>query len=153
MGIPLRWLCAALTVLGLALGCGCQSFKNPPDNNLASVTITNRSMPEISGAIQTVFQSHYFQGGPVGPDRFVYERPGSRMNDLAYGSYMFNEKITVRVTLNAQPVYGNQVLLSCNAALIEDAEDPVFKDTHHVRMLQKWPYQDLLKDIKQQLGQ
>jgi hypothetical protein len=153
MGTPLRWFCVALALLGVGMGCGCQSFKNPPDNSLASVTITNRSTSEISGAIQKVFESHYFQGGPIGPDHFVYERPGSRMNDLAYGSYLFKEKVTVRVTLDMRPIYGNQVLLSCNAALIEDADDPVFKDTHHIRSLQKWPYQDLLKDIKQQLGQ
>ena len=153
MVISLPRLLAALGLLMAAIGCGCQSFNSPPDNNLASVTITNRSMSEISGAIQKVFESHYFQGGPIGPDRFIYERPGSRMNDLAYGSYMFKENVTVRVTLNLQPVYGNQILLSCNAALIEDAADPVFKDTHHVRSLQKWPYQDLLKDIKQQLGE
>ncbi len=148
-----RWGWIFVPPLLVGLAAGCQSFKNPPDNNLASVTITNRTMAQVSGAVQTVFETHYFTGGPAGPGRFVYERPGSRMNNLAYGSFMFNEKVTVRVTVNVQPVYGGQFILSCDAALVEDAQDPVFKDSHHVRSLQKWPYEELLKDIKTQLGE
>lgn len=147
------WIWILLAPVMLAWAAGCQSFKNPPDNNLASVIITNRTMAQISGAVQTVFETHYFTGGPSGPGQFTYERPGSRMNNLAYANFMFDEKVTVRVNVNVQPVYGGQFILSCNAALVEDAGDPVFKDTHHVRSLQKWPYEQLLKDIKTQLGE
>jgi hypothetical protein len=137
----------------LVLFAGCQSFNSPPTNNLASVTITDRTMPQIASAIQTVFATHYFRGGQTGPYEFTYERPGSRLNNLAYGSYMFDEKVTVRMKVKVQPVYGSQFLLSCNAALVEDAGDPIFQDTHHVRWLRKWPYEQLLKDIRTQLGE
>jgi hypothetical protein len=43
-------------------------------------------------------------------------------------------------------------LLPCNAALAEDEGDPVFHDSHSVRMLRKWPYEPLLKDKQAQLG-
>jgi hypothetical protein len=144
---------AALASALLLLCAGCQSFNRPPANNLASVTITDRTMPQIATAIQAVFATHYFQGGQTGPYEFTYQRPGNRMNNLAYGSYFFDEKVTVRVVVNVRPVYGSQFLLSCNAALIEDEGDPVFQDTHNVRLLRKWPYEQLLLDIKTQLGE
>jgi hypothetical protein len=150
------WLKACFVVLApvlLALFAGCQTFNSPPANNLASVTITNRTMPQIASAIQEVFATHYFQGSQTGPYGFTYERPGNRMNNLAYGSYMFDEKVTVRVKVNVQPVYGGQFLLSCNAALVEDANDPIFQDSHQVRLLRKWPYAELLRDIRTQLGE
>ena len=145
-----RTAAASLLVLLLA---GCRSFNSPPTNNLASVTINNRTMPQIATAIQTVFATHYFQGGKTGPYEFTYERPGNRMNNLAYGSYFFDEKVTVRVVVKVRPVYGTQYLMSCNAALVEDEGDPVFQDSHRVRMLRKWPYERLLKDIQAQLGE
>jgi hypothetical protein len=136
-----------------ALFAGCQTFNSPPANNLASITITNRAMPQITSAIQAVFAEHYFQGGQTGPNEFTYERPGSRASNLAYGSYMFDEKVTMRVTVTVQPVYGGKFLLGCNAALVEDASDPMFQDSHQIRLLRKWPYEQLLKDIRTQLGE
>jgi hypothetical protein len=152
-GSDRRWLGLLLAPLLLALGAGCQNFKDPPDNNLASVIVTNRTPAQISGAVQTVFATHYFQGGPAGVNRWVYQRPGSRMDNLAYANFFFNQKVTVRVTVNAEPVHGGRFLLSCNAALVEDASDPAFRDSHQVRSPQKGPYQQLLKEIQTQLGE
>ncbi len=145
---PLLALAAALLLVA-----GCQSFTSPPANGLASVTITNRSLPQITAAIQEVFNTHYFEGGPMTPTTFRFERPGSRMNNLAYGSAMFNEKVTIRVDLQLELLPPDQAVLSCRAAMIEDASDPVFQEKYPVRSLRKWPYEDLLKDIKQQLGE
>ena len=140
--------------LGLCLlAVGCQSFNSSPGGSLSSVTITDRTMPQIASAIQEVFVSHYFQGGQTGPYEFTYERPGSRMNNMAYGSYFFDEKVTVRVVVKVQSLSGTQYLLTCKAALVEDAGDPVFQDTHKVRYLRKWPYDQLIQDIKKQLGE
>jgi hypothetical protein len=144
---------AALAPALLLLVTGCQSFKHPPTNNLSSVTITNRPLPQVASAINTVFAQHYFQGGESGPGEFTYERPGNRMNNLAYGSYFFDEKVTVRVVVTVSPAYGDRLLLSCNASLVEDAEDPVFEDDHPVRLLRKWPYEELLREIRKQLGE
>jgi hypothetical protein len=144
-----RWTALA-AVLGL-LFAGCQSFSSNPGGSLASVTIANRTMPQIATATEAVFASKSFTGGPTGPNQFSFERPGSRMNDLAYGSLVFKEKVTVRVVVTMQPLYDNQILLSCKAWLVEDDGDPVFQDKHRVRPLQKWPYQELLRDIQDKL--
>jgi hypothetical protein len=141
--LPLAWvaLCAA----------GCQSFKTPAASSLASVTITGRSMADIRQATAKVFADHGFTGTSTSAYQFVFEHPGSRMNNLAYASYMFNEMVTVRVEVDLQPQDATTTVLSCNAWLVEDANDPAFEDDHRVRKLRKWPYEELLKDIRAEL--
>ena len=139
-------------VLGLCV-TGCQSFSNVPSGKLASVTITNQSMANIATAIATVFTSHGFSGGPTGANQFTYTCPGSRTDNLAYGSYMFDEMVTIKVVVTTKQLASNSIYVGCNAWLIEGANDAVFQDAHQVRQLRKWPYEQLLKDIQAQLGQ
>jgi len=150
--IRLPGLCL-LACLGLAV-TGCQSFNSPPTaGSLTSVTIKGKTVPQIAAATQAVFDNHYFHGGVTAPGQLTFERPGSRMNDLAYGGGMFHETVTIRVVVRVAKLDSQSTLLSCNAWLVEDADDPVFEDNHKVRMLRKWPYEDLLKDIQKQLGE
>ena len=137
----------------MLLFTGCQSFTNIPNSSLTSVTITNQPMPAIVQATTAVFTSHGFTGGQTGSDEFTFQRAGSRMNDLAYGNAMFNETVTVRVVVKIRKLDAHTTFLGCNAWLIEAADDPVFEDSHKVRKLRKWPYEQLLQDIQAQLGQ
>jgi hypothetical protein len=130
---------------------GCQSFNSPTPNSQASVTLTNRSVADIRQAAMTVFVDHGFTGSSPSPYQFIFEHPGSRMNNLAYASFMFNETVTVRVQVDLKPLDASTTVVSCNAWLVEDAGDPTFEDDHRVRKLRKWPYEELLKDIREQL--
>ena len=140
---------------GLVLcATGCQSFNSPPTaNSLTSAIIRNKTLLQIAAATQSVFASHYFHGGQTAPGKFTFERPGSRMNDLAYSSAMFNETVTVRVVVTINRMTAYEAIVACNAWLVEAADDPVFEDNHKVRHLRKWPYEQLLKDIQTQLGE
>ena len=147
-------LLALAGVLAAFLFTGCQTFSdNPAPNALASVIVTNQPMSAIAQATATVFANHAFSGGQTGPNQFTYHRLGSRANNLAYGSYEFNEAVTVRIVVKIQPMNATSTMVSCRAWLVEDAGDPVFSDSHQVRELRKWPYEQLLKDIKTQLGE
>ena len=142
-------------VAALGLGVtGCQSFKaGPPPGALASVTITNRSVADVTQAARAVFAVHGFEEVASGPGQFTFERAGTRMNNLAYGSEMFNEVVTIRVIVTVTPLNLADTAVSCAAWLVEAADDPVFQDDHKVRKLRKWPYEQLLNDIKGQLGE
>jgi hypothetical protein len=140
--LPLAWL--ALCV------AGCQSFKPPAASSLASISVTGRSLTDIWQATTNVFADHGFTTASTAPYRYVFEHPGSRMNNLAYASYTLNEMVTVRVEIDLQP-RDTTTVISCNAWLVEDANDPPFEDEHRVRKLRKWPYEQLLKDIREQL--
>ena len=144
------WGGLTLAVLGAT---GCQTFNGPPPGNLATVTITNRPMADVANATAAVFATHGFEGGQIGPGQFTYNRLGTRMNNLAYGSYMFEEVVTVKVQVTLQQETSNAILVGCKAWLVEAENDPVFEDDHKVRPIRKWPYEQLLKDIQRQLGE
>jgi hypothetical protein len=143
---------ALVGVLGLCV-TGCQSFSSLPPDNLTSVTITNQPMANIANAMAAVFAVHGFSGGQTGANQFTYTRLGSRSDNLAYGSYMFDEMVTIKVVVMTRQLTTNSILVGCNAWLVEADKDPVFEDDHKVRQLRKWPYEQLLKDIQTQLGE
>lgn len=138
--------------LGL-FAAGCESFSNVPSGNLASVTITNQPMAKVVQATTATFVAHGFSGGQTGANRFSYTRLGSRTDNLAYGSFMFDELVTIKVVVTTKQLTPNSIYVGCNAWLIEGENDPVFQDSHNVRMLRKWPYAQLLQDIQAQVGQ
>jgi hypothetical protein len=150
MKLKLFALAGALVV---ALFTGCQSFTNTPGGTLTSVTITNQPMSAIMQATAAVFATHGFEGGQTGPGQFTFHRPGTRSNNLAYGNAMFDEVVTIRVVVLVKKLDAHSTFVGCNAWLIEAADDPVFEDSHQVRKLRKWPYEQLLQDIQTQLGQ
>jgi hypothetical protein len=156
MNIP-KWQIAvagagllAVILLGAA---GCESFDNPPTGSLASVTITNRPMPEVQAAVTNVFAARMFTGGPSGTNQFTFKRPGSSMDNIAYGSYMFDRPVTVKVVVTTRQQSPDEIIVGCNAWLVEAENDPVFQENHPVRSLRKGPYEELLKEIKTRLGQ
>ena len=144
---------AAALASVLVLCAGCQSFSNVPAGNLASVTITNQPMAKVVQATTAVFTAHGFNGGQTGANQYTFTCPGSRTDNLAYGSFMFNETVTVKVVVLTKQLTPRSIYVGCNAWLIEGENDPVFQDDHKVRMLRKWPYEQLLKDIQTQIGQ
>jgi hypothetical protein len=150
-----NWGLAGMGLLAaICLGTsGCQSFNGPPPGNLTSVTITNHPLADVQSAVAGVFATHGFTGGQTGPNEFTYTRLGSRMNDIAYGSSLFQETVTVKVVVTTEPQLPDSIVVGCNAWLVEAEDDPMFADSHKVRSLRKWPYEQLLEDIKAQLGE
>ena len=149
-----RNLAAVVLAGGLGLCvAGCQSFSNVPAGNLASVTLTNQPMTAVNQAVAGVFASHGFTGGSTGANQFTYTHAGSRADNLAYGSFMFDEMVTVKVVVTTKQLTADSIYVGCSAWLVEGADDAVFQDDYQVRLLRKWPYEQLLKDIRLQLGQ
>jgi hypothetical protein len=144
---------AAVAALGLCVA-GCHSVpSNPAPDTQTSITLTNRSGAQIDQAVRTVFTAHGFQGGPSAPNAYTYQRLGSRQNNLAYGDFMFDELVSIRVVLTLQQLDALSTRLSCSAWMVEGADDPVFEDQQPPRKIRKWPYQELLGEIRGQLGE
>src|SRR5215472_3316102 len=92
----LKWTWLLLLV-GLYVGAtGCRSFKGTAPGYLASVTITNRPMADVANTTMTVFTTHGFTVEQSGPRQFVFRRPGNAMDQIAYGSYVVRQAVTVR---------------------------------------------------------
>ena len=94
-----------------------------------------------------------FSGGKSRTNQFTYKRAGSSMDNLAYGSYMFDHPVTLKVVVTTRQQTPDLIVVGCNAWLVEAENDPVFQENHPVHSLRKGPYEELLKEIKMQVGQ
>jgi hypothetical protein len=152
-----KWLfpAGALGLLSVLLvgTSGCQSFSSSPASSLASVVITNVPMADVQTAVTNVFTTRQFIGGQSGTNQFTYKHPGSGMDNFAYGSYMFDHPVTIKVVVTTRQEATNEIVVGCNAWLVEADNDPVFEESHPVRSLRRGPYEELLKEIKTQVGE
>jgi hypothetical protein len=145
------WL---LLLAGLCVGvAGCQSFKSSGPDYLTSVTITNRPMADVNNATVTVFTTHGFIGGQIGSDQFIFRRPGNAMDEVAYGSYVVKQAVTVKTQVTVQQMTPDSILIGCNSWLVKSENDPTFEESYPVRSMRKGPYEELLREIQKQLGQ
>jgi hypothetical protein len=147
-------LAGAVLLAAVILGAvGCESFDGSASGSLASVTILNRPMADVQAAVTNVFTAHAFAGGSTGTNQFTFHRAGSSMDMLAYGSYMFQHPISVKVVVTTRQRAPDVIAVGCNAWIIEAENDPVFQEIHPVSSLRKGPYEDLLNEVKTRLGQ
>jgi hypothetical protein len=141
-------------IVGLYIGAtGCQSFKPTGADYLTSVTITNCPMMEVTNATVRVFTTHGFTGGPIQPGQFIFRRPGNAMDQIAYGSYVVQQAVTVKTQVTVQQMTPDSILIGCNSWLVKSENDPTFEESYPVRAMRRGPYEDLLKEIQKQLGQ
>lgn len=143
----------ALLALLWLTASGCKTFNGLPEKNLAAVTITNRPAGDVQSAVGKIFRAHGFSGGLIDDNNFEFTRKGTRMDHLLYGSYVFEDTVTMKVTVTEQSQPNGDIRLGCQAWLVEADTDPVFEDDHQAHPLRKGPYQDLLKEIKKALGE
>jgi hypothetical protein len=149
----LKWTWLLLLAALYVGATGCQSFKPTGTDYLTSVTITNRPMMDVTNTTVTVFISHGFTGGPTGPGQFIFRRPGSAMDQVAYGSYVVQQAVTVKTQVTVQQMTPDSILVGCNSWLVKSENDPTFEESYPVRAMRKGPYEELLREIQKQLGQ
>ena len=141
-----------LALLWLAAS-GCKTYSGPPEKNIAAVTITNRPLEDVQAAVKKVFDAHGFTGGATGENSFNFTRPGSHLDKLVYGSVVFTETVTVKVTVTTRALPDGSISMNCNAWMDAAEDDPVFDGTHELRPLRKGPYLALLEEVKRKLGE
>ena len=145
--------CAVVSLAGLLFcAAGCQSFKGSNPGYLASVNIANHTVEEITNAMTTVFVVNGFNGGKTGTNEFTFRRQGGTADQIAYGSYMFNETVMVKVVVNLQQITTNWIRMGCNAWRVKSEGDVTFSESYKVGSMNKGPYEEMLNDIKTRLG-
>jgi hypothetical protein len=151
----MRWflnkkILLSLVALAAGLLAGCQSLNEPDAGNLASVEITGQPLAVVQTAITNVFTANAFIGGPTGPNEFSYLRPGSRMDQAAYGSYMFQRPIMVKVEVTTTARPPDTIVVGCKAWIVEEDSDPVMQENHKIGFFGRGTYENLLKQVQQQ---
>lgn len=141
-----------LALLALAVA-GCQSYSGPPGKNLALVIINNRSLVAVQSAVTNVFSAHGFTGSRTGDNSFNFTQKGGRMDKMVYGSYVFTDTVTRKLSVTTQPAPDGSIAVTCQAWMDEGEDNPVFDGEHQMTPLRKGPYEKLLKEVQRQLGE
>jgi hypothetical protein len=139
-----------LATAGLAL-LGCKSLNEPLSASFASVQITNHTPLEIRAATLAVFQQEGFAPAKAELPEMVFERQGSKWDNIAYGNWVDANEVWSRAKVSVVPLSGGVVRLQCEAFQVRDKGDKVFENEVRLRNSRSKPYQALLDKVLDRL--
>ena len=147
-----RCLLLAGLFIAYTLGTGCAGREILPGKakGMAWVEITGKTPEQVAAAAKIVFIA---DGYDVIEDKkagLVFEKPGSRMKDLAYGGLANADGVWVKTVLTITPKGDNACWLSCDAYMVKNRDDDFFRDETKVHKLFGREYQQLLNRVKQE---
>lgn len=147
----LRLLLVLLLPLGLIVGPGCRSNKQPASASFASVIIANRSVAEIQRASAAVFREAGYLDALTMDSEMVFEKEGTRGNQIAHGGWQANGQVRVRVRAQIVPLLDGTQRLQCKAYMVNDAGHMLFEEEKRLANFRSGPYQKLLDAVAQRL--
>ncbi|HRT10777.1 MAG TPA: hypothetical protein P5233_20525 [Candidatus Paceibacterota bacterium] len=149
--VPFRVLAGLLAVsLAVFLG-GCSSPEKGSSNGFASVTIRGNTPGQISEAAIAVFTEAGYTVVVPGRTRLVFEKQGSSMNNLAYGSWLGDTPVWIRVRASVVPAGEATYRLECRAWMVRD-HGANLEEEVKVSSLARGTYQKLLDEVARRLG-
>jgi hypothetical protein len=132
------------SVVCLLLSAGCATREKP--DYLAAVEIRGNTPGQIATATEAVFSENGYKLAGRSGTKLVFEKPGSGMNKFAYGDWVGDTQVWVRVKLNIVPIGEALFRVDCKAFLVKDkggsTEEEIKVSSMHHR-----PYQKLLDDV------
>jgi hypothetical protein len=145
----LRNLFTAAAMVALMFTVGCATPGEFGDRTV--VVIYNQEPEKIIEATTHKFTSVGFTTLTTDDNEGVYERTGSTMQNLAYGSWM-EGSIWEKATLTVEP-YGNGAsLLEAKVDRISNKNDEFFMDKKALSKRQRKPFQEMLDQIATELN-
>jgi hypothetical protein len=144
---------ALLGLLAVTLLSGC-SLTKVGSASFASVEIKNHSRAEIQYTTAQVFREDGYRGSLSGSGQMVFEKEGSRANNLAYNGLVATHEgaiTVVRVRADLVDLGGSSWRLQCHAFMVRNAGDSFFEDEIRLANVRSGPYQRLLDKVAKQL--
>lgn len=140
---------AAALLVGAAIGC--QSDKHAISGKFAAVVLSGNTPGQIRDAAVTVFLNNDYKVRRTDPNAMVFEKQGSRMNNFAYGNWVGDTPIWIRVKSSVVPVGDMSCRLECTAYLVRDIGG-ASEEELPVNSLHKRPYQKMLEEVAKRLS-
>lgn len=138
-------------LLGIfAAGTGCQTQDGAVAGPLASVMITNQTLASVQSAVADVFAENGFLGGQSGANEFTYTRIGANPAGVANS---VNDTARVKAVVTTSQAANGNITVACNAWLLDSGLSPAFQNRRQTQAIRKWPYQQMLNEVKSDLGQ
>jgi len=150
--LTLRTLLAGLFVAAASAALiGCKSLNEPDSASFASVRIQGHTPEQIRGATVVVFQQEGYTAAGAQRPEMVFEREGTRWDQIAYGSWVNEAPVWLRVKVSMVPLAGDTVRLQCQAYKILNKGDPLAEEQVRIGHSHRKPYQELLDKVLGQL--
>ena len=138
-------LAVAVLAACLLLG-GCATTSPTGDKVAATVTVEGASLEQIRTAAFDVFQQQAFLIRTAHGRDLVFERQGSKLAGLAYGSWM-NHNVWMRLRLRIEEIKPGTNVVSLKTFRVEDHGDPVLEEEREVSGSNKRICRDLLAQV------
>ena len=110
------------------------------------MTIEGHSLKEVEVRTELIFRQNQWQFTKSAGRDLVFEKPASRMTDLAYGGWFDRTWMRARVRIRA--LGAAAVAIECEVRRVEDPGHPSLEETKRISKTRKGPYQKLLEEIK-----
>ena len=142
------WKLVALLALGLGtlIGSGCRSTPKPEAGGFASVIIAGNTPGQIGDMTVEVFKAHGYSTAEAGRKGLVLEKKATSLTNLAYGSWLGDTPIWVRVEVAIVPVAERTFRLQCQAYRVQDRGGALEEEVK-IGQLHAHPYQQLLEEV------
>lgn len=141
-----RLLPLLLLPLLAGLMAGCSSLSNEGMGGKTAVVIYGHSLDEIMGATLVVFEQNHFHVVSANSREAVFERKGSGWQNAAYGSWM-GGSIYEQSTIKATSLAAGGIRLEAHVELVDEKDDPFFRDNYKVGKKQVREYQKYLNQV------
>ena len=147
-GLPLL----LLLICCLACASGCRSAGAHSAGGFASVVISGNTPGQIRDAAVEVFaRDGYIATQKDDPGNLVFEKEGSKMSNFAYGNWMGDTPIWMRVKAAIVPAGEMRSRLQCHAFLVRDRGSAAEEELP-VSRLHRGQYQKLLEEVAQRFA-
>lgn len=137
-----------LVALACCLISGCATTEKPA--YIASVEIQGNTPGQITAMAEKVFADNGYRPAEHLAGKLWFEKPGSGMNKFAYGDWVGDTQVWIRVKLNIAAIGEALYRLECTPVLVKDKggsteEEIKISSVHHR------PYQKLLDEVAARL--
>lgn len=151
--IKMPWSVMLLMVAGCLawLTTGCKSAPEAATPPMAEVLIRGNTPGQIGRVTTEVFNEKGYQTVESHIDRFVFEKPGSAWNTLAYGGWFGGTPVWIRVKVDIVNLGGTLCRLKCQAFWVQDRGSSV-EDETPISKTRRHNYRPLLEEVAKRLG-
>jgi hypothetical protein len=130
---------------------GCKSAPATAPTPLADVLIRGNTPGQIGRVTAEVFNEKGYQTTESHVDRFVFEKPGTKWNTLAYGGWFGGTQVWIRVKVDIINLGGTLCRLQCQAYWVQDRGSSVEEETP-ITKVRRHNYRPLLEEVAKRLG-
>jgi hypothetical protein len=135
------WLCSVFVLLIL----GCATTEKAP-KPFAAVTITGNTPGQILDATTEVFQANGYKASATAPGKLLFEKQAGGMSNFAYGSWLSDDRVWIRVKILVLPAGEMKFRLQCSAFMVRDRGGSTEEEIALSR-LRRGSYQKLLDEV------